>query len=176
MASTSCSIILTTELSLYFACQFFENGQHALHLPCSKSLQRLAHRWYFNVAMTAKERRRQVCLMPEFLDKVIAKLKNLWPDCRMVSGSPRHSESNGGVKRVNWTVQAKLSNWMRTNESRRWSIGCRIIQWRYNTQVHSTVGDTPYHLLYGQNPHVGITELSHHERTDGNACNGGRIK
>jgi hypothetical protein len=77
----------------------------------------------------------------------------------MVHGLPRHSESNGGVEQVNRTVQAKLSHWMQNNKSRRWTIGCCIIQWQYNTQVHSTVGNTPYHLLYGQNPRVGITDL-----------------
>jgi hypothetical protein len=44
-------------------------------------------------------------------------------------------------------------------KSRRWTVGCWIIQWRYNKQVHSTVGDMPYCLLYGQNPRVGITDL-----------------
>ena len=68
-------------------------------------------------------------------------------------------ESNGGVERVEWTVQVKLANWMQTNKVRRWTVGCWIIQWRYNTQVHSTVGDKPYHLLHGQNPCVGITDL-----------------
>ena len=52
----------------------------------------------------------------------------------MVCGSPRHSESNGGVERVNRTVQAKLGTWMQDTNSRRWSIGCRIVMWRYNTQ------------------------------------------
>jgi len=40
----------------------------------------------------------------EFIDVVIKELKNFWPECRMVHGSPRHSESNGGVERVNQTV------------------------------------------------------------------------
>ena len=104
-------------------------------------------------------------MTPKILDEVIAELKNLWPDCQMVSRLPRHSESNYGVERVNQMVQAKLSNWMRKNRSRRWAVGCCIIQWRYNTQVHSTIGDAPYPRLYGQNPCVGIRS-SDLERTD----------
>ena len=41
----------------------------------------------------------------EFIDLVIKEVKNLWPKCMMVRESPRHSESNGGVERVNQRVQ-----------------------------------------------------------------------
>lgn len=75
-------------------------------------------------------------------------------------GSPRHSESNGGVERVNQTVQKKLGSWMKDNKTKRWSIGCKIIQWRYNTQVHRSLGNqTPYWCTYGQQPRVGISNL-----------------
>jgi len=76
-----------------------------------------------------------------------------------VRGSPRHSESNGGVERVNQTVQKKLGAWMKENKTKHWSIGCKIAQWRYNTQVHQTLRDTPYHLTFGQHPRVGISNL-----------------
>ncbi len=51
---------------------------------------------------------RQLLLDDEFMELVIKKVKNLWPECQLVWGSPRHSESNGGVERVNETVQKKL--------------------------------------------------------------------
>ncbi len=116
-------------------------------------------REFSGAAMTARERRRHVGLDPAFLDEVIAELKLLWPDCRMVRGSPRHFESNGGVKRVNQTVQQKLGAWMRDNRTVRWSVGCKIIQWQYNTQRHSTLRDIPYKLVFGQTPRVGISGL-----------------
>jgi hypothetical protein len=112
-----------------------------------------------SAAMTAKQSHWQISLTPDFLDDVIAELKQLWPDCRMVCGSPRHSESNGGVERVNQTVQLKLAHWMRTHKSRRWTVGCKMVMWRYNTQKHRTIGDTPYRLLFGQNPRFGISSL-----------------
>jgi hypothetical protein len=77
----------------------------------------------------------------------------------MVRGSPRHSESNGGVERVNQTVQAKLGTWMRDTHSRRWTVGCRVVMWRYNTQIHRTLGNVPYRLMFGQLPRVGISSL-----------------
>jgi hypothetical protein len=95
----------------------------------------------------------------DFVDLVIKELKNLWPECQMVRCSPRNSESNGGVKRVNQTVQKKLGGWMTTNNSMHWSIGCKIAQWRINTQVHQTLKDTPFCLVYGMNSHVGISNL-----------------
>jgi hypothetical protein len=70
---------------------------------------------FSGAAMTAREHRHHVGLDPAFLDKVVAELKLLWPDCRMMRGSPRHSESNGGVERINQTVQQKLGAWIRDN-------------------------------------------------------------
>jgi hypothetical protein len=102
---------------------------------------------------------RALSLGDDFIDLVIKELKNLWPDCQMVRGSPRHSESNGGVERVNQTVQKKLGAWMKTNNSKRWGLGCKLVMWRYNTQHHRTVNDTPYHLVYGQHPRVGLSGL-----------------
>jgi len=95
----------------------------------------------------------------DYVDLVIKELKNLWPECVMVRGSPRHSESNGGVERVNQTVQKKLGGWMKTNNSTHWSIGCKLVQWRINTQVHQTLKDTPYRLTYGMHPRVGLSNL-----------------
>jgi len=102
---------------------------------------------------------RRLMLDDDFIDLVIKELKNLWHECMSVRGSPRHSESNGGVERVNQTVQTKLGGWMKTNNSQHWSIGCKIVQWRINTQLHVTIKDTPYHLTYGQHPRVGISNL-----------------
>jgi len=48
---------------------------------------------------------------------------------------------------------------MKENQSRHWAVGCKIVQWRYNTQYHQTLKDTPYHLTFGQHPRVGISNL-----------------
>ncbi|MGA1646391.1 MAG: hypothetical protein ACO4AV_15605, partial [bacterium] len=98
-------------------------------------------------------------LTDEELTKVIGEVNQLWPDCLMVRGSPRHSQSNGGVERVNRTVQTKLGAWMKENKSTNWSVGCRIIMFRYNTQYHHTVSNNPYRLVFGQNARVGISDL-----------------
>jgi hypothetical protein len=107
----------------------------------------------------AREAAQPGSLSNEMLTEVITEIRHMWPDCRMVRGSPRHSESNGGVERVNQTVQTKLGTWMRDTHSRRWSVGCRVVMWRYNTQIHRTLGNIPYRLLFGQLPRVGISSL-----------------
>ena len=78
----------------------------------------------------------------------------------MVRGSPRHSQSNGGIERTNLTVENKLGAWMKDNNSTKWSVGCKIVQWRINTQINRAVGNkTPYYLAFGQKPRVGISNL-----------------
>jgi hypothetical protein len=42
------------------------------------------------------------------LSEVIIEVRQLWPGCWMVRGSPRYTSSNGGVERVNRTMQEKL--------------------------------------------------------------------
>ena len=102
---------------------------------------------------------KHLLLDDDYIDLIIKELKNLWPECTMVRGSPRHSESNGGVERVNQTVQKKLGAWMNSNNTKHWSIGCKLVQWRYNTQIHQTIKDSPYRLTYGMHPRVGISNL-----------------
>jgi hypothetical protein len=86
-------------------------------------------------------------------------MRQLWPECRMVHGSPCHSPSNGGVERVNRTMQEKLGAWMKDCKSRQWMIGCCLMMWQYNTQNHCTIGNIPYHLVFGQLPCVDISVL-----------------
>ncbi len=93
------------------------------------------------------------------IDLIINEIKLLWTECKLVRGSPRHSESNGGVERLNQTVEKKLGAWMIQNKTKNWSVGCKIVQWRYNTQYHSTLKTTPYELVFGIKPLVGLSTL-----------------
>ena len=94
-----------------------------------------------------------------FLDEIIKEIKNMWPECKMVRGSPRHSQSNGGVERINLSTEKKLGAWMKDNNSTRWAVGCKIVQWRVNTQISRAVNAVPYQLFTGQLPRVGISSL-----------------
>jgi hypothetical protein len=117
---------------------------------------------FYSAAMNDRQRKLHGTLLTltnNDLAEVITEIKHLWPECWMVWGSPRHSQSNGGVERVIHTVQSKLGAWMTGNNTRRWSVGCRLMMWRYNTQQHRTVRDVPYRLVFGQQPHVEIAGL-----------------
>jgi hypothetical protein len=81
------------------------------------------------------------------LSEVITEVRQLWPKCRMVRGSPRHSPSNGGVEQVNRTIQEKLIAWMKDCKSRQWMIDCCLMMWQYNAQNHRTIGDIPIVLF-----------------------------
>ncbi len=48
---------------------------------------------------------------------------------------------------------------MKTNNSKHWAIGCKLMQWRINTQHHRNINNAPYHLVYGQHPRIGISNL-----------------
>ena len=77
----------------------------------------------------------------------------------LVTGKPCHSESNG-VETRNRTVEDKISNWMHENNSPHWAQALPFIQWCCNTQIHRAIGNrTPYHMMSGQHPHVGISNL-----------------
>jgi hypothetical protein len=78
---------------------------------------------------------------------------------KMVKGSARHSESNGGVERVNLTTEKKLAVWMKQNNSTDWATGSMFVQWQINTSFHHGIKDIPYRLTYGQHPRVGISQL-----------------
>jgi hypothetical protein len=40
--------------------------------------------------------------------QICAHVADLWPGCKMVTGSARHSPSNGGIERFNRTIQSKV--------------------------------------------------------------------
>ena len=49
---------------------------------------------------------------------VIRRVAELWPGTKLIHGKARHSQSQGGVERLNRTVQEKLGKWMVDNNSR----------------------------------------------------------
>jgi hypothetical protein len=52
------------------------------------------------------------------LNEVINEIKMLWPECRMVSGLPHHSPSNGGVERLNRAMEEKFADTHKVSPNR----------------------------------------------------------
>ena len=61
---------------------------------------------------------------------MVSEIKKLWPGTLLVTGKPRHSESNGGIERRNRTVEEKIKT------------GCmRITPNIGHSRFHSSSGD-----------------------------------
>ncbi|XP_076045792.1 KRAB-A domain-containing protein 2-like [Oratosquilla oratoria] len=92
----------------------------------------------------------------EFVNAIIAELSVLWPELKLVTGRPRHPQSQGAVERLNGVIQDKLTIWMRENNSRKWSVGLKFVQWQVNISHHETTGHSPFKITFGQDPQVGL--------------------
>ena len=53
------------------------------------------------------------------LKEIVDEIKEVWPGCKLVHGRARHSQSQGGIERLNRTVEDKLGKWMPENKSKR---------------------------------------------------------
>ena len=58
----------------------------------------------------------------------------------MVTGTPRHSESNGGIERLNRCVNASISAWLAEHasaaEHQRWALALPFVQFQLNLRFH----------------------------------------
>ena len=59
----------------------------------------------------------------EFINRIINSLKEMWSDLKLVSGKPRHSQSNGSVERANQNVENSLTTWMADNHTKNGTRG-----------------------------------------------------
>ena len=92
----------------------------------------------------------------EFVNSVISELSTLWPQLQLVTGRPRHPQSQGAVERLNGVIQDKLKIWMRENNSKKWSIGLKLVQWQVNISKHETTKHTPFKATFGEEPSVSL--------------------
>lgn len=92
----------------------------------------------------------------EFTAKVLEEVVKLWPECKIVHGTPRHPQTQGSVERSNQDVENLLHTWMSDNKTTNWSIGCRFVQYQKNSSYHRIIGRSPYRALFGSNPKCGL--------------------
>ncbi|XP_063865374.1 KRAB-A domain-containing protein 2-like [Scylla paramamosain] len=92
----------------------------------------------------------------EFVNAIITELSMLWPELKLVTGRPRHPQSQGAVERLNGVIQDKLTIWMRENNSKKWSVGLKFVQWQVNISQHETTGHSPFKVTFGLDPQVGL--------------------
>ena len=70
----------------------------------------------------------------------------MWPACKIVHGAVRHSQSQGGVERLNRTVQELFYRFIAHNPGCSWVDDVPFIQFQYNTRTQEGIKKTPYDL------------------------------
>ncbi|XP_025192476.1 KRAB-A domain-containing protein 2-like [Melanaphis sacchari] len=77
----------------------------------------------------------------EFVNSIIIELKELWPDCVIVHGRPRHPQSQESIERSNQDIENMLRAWMKDNKTKKWSIELQFVQFQKNSSHHRVIED-----------------------------------
>jgi hypothetical protein len=81
----------------------------------------------------------------------------LWPDLAIVHGKPRHPQSQGSVEQSNADIHDMIVSWMRDNDTTKWAVGLKFIQFQKNRRFHEGIKRSPYEARFGSPPKVGLT-------------------
>ncbi|CAF2198458.1 unnamed protein product [Rotaria magnacalcarata] len=98
----------------------------------------------------------------EFVAKVIEELALIWKDLKIVHGKPRHPQSQGSAERSNQDTKQLLGTWIRENNSTKWAEGLRFVQFQKNSCFHRVLNNSPYAVLFGNQPKLGLSSTSLH--------------
>ena len=79
----------------------------------------------------------------EFTANIITELKQLWPDMKLVHGTPRHPQSQGSVERANGDIKDTLVAWLSDNNSKDWTTGIKFVQFHKNSGHHAGIKCSP---------------------------------
>ena len=96
----------------------------------------------------------------EFTAKILEELGSLWPELKIIHGTPRHPQSQGSVERGNGDIKDMLRCWLQDNNTNKWSVGLKFVQFQKNRAFHSGIGRSPYEALFGCPAKVGLNSSS----------------
>jgi hypothetical protein len=96
----------------------------------------------------------------EFTAKIIEDFRSLWPELKIIHGTPRHPQSQGSVERGNGDIKDMLRCWLQDNNTNKWSVGLKFVQFQKNRAFHSGIGRSPYEALFGCPAKVGRNSSS----------------
>ncbi|CAG8727265.1 14022_t:CDS:2, partial [Gigaspora rosea] len=88
----------------------------------------------------------------EFIAEVIRELLTIWPDIHIINGRSRYPQSQGLVKHANNILQQKVSKWMEDTQRRNWACAVPLCCYTMNIQTSRPTKNSPYALVFGQNP------------------------
>ena len=90
----------------------------------------------------------------EFANNIIREMASLWPDLKMVHGTPRHSHIHGA--RATLDIQNMLRSWLAENRTRNWTEGIRFVQLMMNGAHNSRINCSPYEAMFGTTIKLGL--------------------
>eukprot|EP00731_Ephydatia_muelleri_P006885 Em0003g1133a len=91
----------------------------------------------------------------EFVNHLIEDVLATWPGAvQLVSGRPRHPQSQGLVEQAHYTLERMMSSRIAESASNSppWTHWLPHIVYTINAQVHSSTKHTPFELVFGQPP------------------------
>ena len=86
-------------------------------------------------------------------------------DVHKLNSSPHYPICNGQVERMNRSIQAMLRNYCNENKND-WDNFLPLIQFAYNSSIHSTTQYSPFELTYGRQPRMPMDLLSSSDQLD----------
>ncbi|CAF1686885.1 unnamed protein product [Rotaria magnacalcarata] len=96
----------------------------------------------------------------EFVAKIIQELVDMWSGVKIVHGRARYPQSQGSVERCKQDIKQLIGTWIRENQSKKWSHGLRFVQFQKNSCHHRVLQHSPYSVLFGHEPNVGLASIS----------------
>ena len=93
----------------------------------------------------------------EFRSELITELVRMFGVSRHIT-TPYHPQANGQIERVFATVRPMLAS-MVGEKPRNWDEILPFVVFAYNTSYHRSVRNTPFYLMYGRDPSLGVYGL-----------------
>ncbi|KAH7703060.1 KRAB-A domain-containing protein 2-like protein [Aphelenchoides avenae] len=95
----------------------------------------------------------------EFANQVVKELVRQWPECRIVHGKPRHSQSQGSVERANRDVGDMLTMYLKDKKTTHWAAALPVIQAAKNRRFHRGINMSPFEAMFGKRMVLGSEDM-----------------
>ena len=89
-------------------------------------------------------------------------MTELWEllDVKQLKTTSYHPQCNGQTERMNRTLQAMIANYVDEKKTN-WVQFLPLLQFAYNSAIHSTTKFSPFELTYGREPRLPLDVFNH---------------
>ena len=91
---------------------------------------------------------------PNFMASIVKEVCKIM-NTRRLHTTAYHPQTDGHVERFNGTLAEGLSTYVSTHQ-KDWDKHLPLILFAYRVSLNATTGESPFHLLYGREPHLPI--------------------